>query len=76
METEKTQETTCKLNVKLNHHLLCHLIQSCSKLPEHESIFQGNPHLYLYKEGKLNSVGNTPSNDHCLGPNASLTHGC
>ena len=50
METEETKETTGKLNVKLNHHLLCHLIQSCSQRPEHEYIFKENPHLYYIKE--------------------------
>lgn len=51
METEKTKEMTGKLNVKLSPHLLCHLIQSCSKLPEHGPFFREIPiYTYIKKE--------------------------
>ena len=35
----KTKEMTGKPSVRLNYHLACHLIQSRSKLPEHEDTF-------------------------------------
>lgn len=35
----KTKEMTGKPSVKLNYHPVCHLIQSRSKLPEHEDTF-------------------------------------
>lgn len=38
MET-KTKEMTGKPSVKLDYHLVCHLLQSRSKLPEHEDTF-------------------------------------
>lgn len=35
----RTKEVTGKPSVVLSYHLVSHLIQSCSKLPEHEDVF-------------------------------------
>ena len=67
----KTKEIAGKPGIKLKHHLTCHLIQSWSRLPECEHSFKENPHRHYTTEGKLNSFGNIPSNDHCVGTNAS-----
>lgn len=73
METTKKRQKIQrgKWGVSLNHHLLSHLVHSCSKLPECEHIFKENHHQYYKKEGKWNSFANIHNNNCCLGTSAS-----
>lgn len=73
METKKKRQKKQrgKWVVMLNHHLLSHLVHSCSKLPECEHIFKENHHRYYITEGKLNSFANIHNTNCCLGTSAS-----